>query len=88
MTYGIRHLLGAVVAGTLAVVVAYGVMESGSQLPIDAMHHDRQPELTERIRCPVQPPMLDVGGDWVGLIFGIRLGMSLTDRAHQVGRDE
>jgi hypothetical protein len=63
MTYGVRALIGTVVAGSLAAVVAYGIIDN-AQLPLAA---NRAPatSASDRPRCPLQPPVLNVGKDWV-----------------------
>jgi hypothetical protein len=65
MPYGLRTLAGAIGAALVA-VVAYGILETGSssQAPLAPYRND-QYRPTERIRCPTQPPVLDVGNDWV-----------------------
>jgi hypothetical protein len=65
MPYGLRTLAGAIGASLVA-VVAYGILETGSssQVPLSS-HRNDQYRSTERIRCPTQPPVLDVGNDWV-----------------------
>lgn len=67
MPYGLRTLAG-VIGASLVVVVAYGILETGSssQVPLVPHRNDRSSP-DERIRCPTQPPVLDIGNDWVSL---------------------
>lgn len=56
-------MIGFAAVGSIAAVLAYGILDDSSGKQQVLLRQTSDP--SERPRCPIQPPVLDIGLDWV-----------------------
>lgn len=79
------RLISFAAVGSIAVVLAYGLLDDTA--PRQRVLSTTVPDSTERPRCPVQPAVLDIGPDWVGICTKATVPLADVTRTRWQTRD-